>query len=371
MKKLAPQAFAFDQKLPGRYEPMNDTIITAALFGSGGGCQRFFRTRMVLGVLLAMGALSCAPMGEFLSASQRHAYRSDDYVIYPLRGAESTADLAQEFLQDRSKAWIIEDANPGNRFQGGDYVVIPLREDHRGGLSADGFQTVPILTYHRFAETCSSPLCMPAQIFDRQMRFLKENGYHVITPDDLLDFLYYRRGLPRKSVMITVDDGYRSAYDIAYPILKNYGFKATMMIYTSFVGVSKQAITWDQLRKLRAEGFTIGSHTIFHSDLTNLRQGESQEAFVQRILQELHGSKRILDQKIGQDTYILAYPFGYYDQRVVEMARQAGYKMAVSVARGGNPFFANTLSLKRDQILARDMATFKSRLKTFEKLPLK
>jgi len=85
----------------------------------------------------------------------------------------------------------------------------------------------------------------------------------------------------------------------------------------------------------------------------------------------LHGSKKLLDQKLGQDTCILAYPFGYYDRRVMDMARQAGYKMALSVTRGGNPFFANTLSLKRDQILTRDMAAFKSRLKTFEKLPLK
>jgi peptidoglycan/xylan/chitin deacetylase (PgdA/CDA1 family) len=371
MRKLVPQAIAFDQTLPGRYETMNGKTITAALCASGGGCQKFFRTRMVLGGLLAMVALSCAPMTQFLTTSQKRVYRSDDYIICPLDGAESTADLAQKFLQDRGKAWIIDDANLGNRFQSGDYVVIPLKEDHRGGLSVDGFQTVPILTYHRFAETCSSPLCMPAEIFDRQMRFLKENGYHVITPDNLMDFLYYRRGLPKKSVMITVDDGYRSAYDIAYPILKHYGFKATLMIYTSFVGVSKQAITWDQLRKLKAEGFTIGSHTILHTDLTNLRPGESQEEFVQRIFQELNGSKKILDQKIGQDTYVLAYPFGYYDQRVIAMARQAGYKMAVSVVRGGNPFFANTLSLRRDQILTRDMATFRSRLKTFEKLPLK
>ena len=371
MKKSEYQAIAFDQRLPSRYGPMNGTTITAALFGSEAGRRIFMTTRLVLGVLLAMGALSCTSMVEFLAAPQKRLYRSDDYVIYPLDGMESTADLAQRFLQDRRKAWIIEEANPGNRLQRGDYVVIPLREDHKGGLSADGFQTVPILTYHRFAETCSSPLCIPAQIFDRQMRFLKENGYHVITPDDLLDFLYYRRGLPRKSVMITVDDGYRSVYDIAYPILKRYDFKATMMIYTSFVGVSKQAITWDQLRQLRAEGFAIGSHTIFHSDLTNLREGENEDAFAQRVFQELDGSKRILDQKIGQDTYILAYPFGYYDRRVMEMARRAGYKMALSVTRGGNPFFANTLSLKRDQILARDMATFKSRLKTFEKLPLK
>ena len=339
--------------------------------GWAAGFRKLIATRMVLGVFLALGVLSCAPLYQFLGAPQKRVYRSDDYVVYALDGAESPADLAQKFLQDRRKAWIIEEANPENSFQRGEYVVIPLKERNKGGLKADGFQTVPVLTYHRFAETCSSPLCIPADIFDRQMRFLKENGYHVITPDEFLAFLYYRQGLPNKSVMITIDDGYRSVYDIAYPILKKYGFKAILMIYTSFVGVSKQAITWDQLRKLKGEGFAIGSHTIFHTDLTSLGEGETEEAFAQRIYRELYGSKRILDQKIGQETYILAYPFGYYNQRVMDVARQAGYRMALSVRRGGNPFFANTLSLKRDQILKRDIATFGSRLKTFENLLLK
>jgi peptidoglycan/xylan/chitin deacetylase (PgdA/CDA1 family) len=212
---------------------------------------------------------------------------------------------------------------------------------------------------------------MPASTFERQMRYLKENGYHVITAEELSDFLEYRRGLPRKSVLITMDDGYRSVYNIAYPILQKYGYKATVYVYTSFVGVSKMAITWNQLKEMKANGFSIGSHTINHSDLTQPKAGETEQAHLARVKEELFGSKKIIDRKLGQDTHFLAYPFGFYDQRSVHIARQAGYKYAMSVKRGGNPFFANPLTLRRDQILEKDMKTFISRLKTFKPLTLK
>jgi len=325
-------------------------------------------------ILIGIASLvfsSCAPTRTTTQSSNANIFRSEDYVVYQLKENETPAQLAGKFLGGQKKSWIIEEANPGTRFRNGSAVVIPLKEKNRGGLSADGFQTIPILTYHRFAEDCSSPLCMPAKTFEHQMRYLKENGYHVITAEDLVVFLGYRQGLPHKSVLITMDDGYRSVYNIAYPILKKYGFKATLFIYTSFVGVSKMAITWDQLKEMQTDGFTIGSHTIYHSDLTNPKEGESEQEHIARLKEELTGSKKIIDRKLGQETYLLAYPFGYYDQRSIQMAKEAGYKLAMSVKRGGNPFYANPFTLRRDQILEKDLQSFVSRLKTFNHLLLK
>jgi len=317
------------------------------------------------------GFFACAPANTVVQSSDKNLFRSEDYVVYQLQDSETPADLAEKFLGDKKKSWVIEEANPGLMFNSGKSVVIPLKNRNKGGLGAEGFQTVPILTYHRFAEDCNSPLCMPASTFELQMRYLKENGYYVITPEELLAFLEYRQGLPKRSVLITLDDGYRSVYNTAYPVLKKYGFTATLFIYTDFVGVSSMAITWDQLKEMRAEDFTIGSHTINHSDLTKPKDGETELEFMARIKEELHGSKKIIDQKLGQETHFIAYPFGYYDQQSIKIAREAGYKMAVSVKRGGNPFFTNPLSLRRDQILERDMDTFVSRLKTFNPMSLK
>ena len=90
-----------------------------------------------------------------------------------------------------------------------------------------------------------------------------------------------------------------------------------------------------------------------------------------RINKELHGSKKIIDKKLRQDTYLLAYPYGKYDQLSIKIAKDAGYKIAMSVQRGGNPFFANPLYLRRDQILRKDMQAFVSRLNTFKPMSLK
>ncbi|NNF99636.1 MAG: polysaccharide deacetylase family protein [Desulfobacteraceae bacterium] len=298
-------------------------------------------------------------------------HRSENYIIYRMSASEKAADIARAFLQDEDKAWIIEEANPRARFRAGESIVIPLKYKNNAGLAADGYQTIPILTYHRFARNCESPLCVPASVFDGQMKYLSGEGYQVIGPEDLFSFMANRQGLPKKSVMITMDDGYRSAYEIAYPILRKYGFTATLFVYTDFVGVSKMAVTWDQLREMKAAGFTIGSHTIYHSDLTTPKEGESEADFKTRVYQEVVDSKKILDRKLKQNTYFLAYPFGRYDQQVISISKQAGYKLAVSVNRGGNPFFTNPFAIKRDQILKRDISSFINRLNTFTPLSLR
>jgi peptidoglycan/xylan/chitin deacetylase (PgdA/CDA1 family) len=324
-----------------------------------------------MALTLTTGLLSCSLVNPAPRYSSERVFKSKDFIVYQAPTAVTSAELAERFLGDGKKSWLIEESNPDTGFNGGDSIVIPLNSMNRGGLYLDGFQTVPILTYHQFSKDCSSPLCVSDRIFDRQMRYLKENHFNVISPADLLAFLEFKQGLPKKSVLITMDDGYRSVYTYAYPILKKYGFTATLFVYTNFIGVSKMAITWDQLKTMKADGFSIGSHTMSHSDLTIPGDGEDKAEWLARINQELYGSKKIIDKKLSQDTILLAYPYGKYDQRAISIARKAGYKIALSVERGGNPFFANPLCLRRDQILRKDMQTFATRLKTFKPLPLK
>jgi len=304
-----------------------------------------------------------APKGE--------VFRSDAYMVYVMEGGETPKILAKNFLGEVEKSWIIEDANEGVSFKRGRAVVIPLKEENKGGLTAKGYQAVPVLTYHHFAEDCASPYCIPTPVFDQQMRHLKEHGYRVLTMGELLSFMQYRHALPKKSVVIAVDDGNRSAYKIAYPMLKKYGYTATLFIYTDFVGISKGAITWSQLSEMKAAGFEIGSHTKSHSDLTKQRKGEGDQVYMARVKSELLGSKRLLDEKLRQDTVYLAFPYGRYNERVMAISEQVGYKLGFSVKRGGNPFFADPLRLKRDQILKKDMETFAKRLRTFYEFSLK
>jgi peptidoglycan/xylan/chitin deacetylase (PgdA/CDA1 family) len=286
-----------------------------------------------------------------------------------MKAGDSAASIAAQFLGDPTAGWRIAEAN--GRLQPGRYVVVPLVQRNPGGVYANGVQLVPILCYHRFEDNCSSPMCLPGATFERQMKYLKDNGYHVISPEQLLAFLQFRQALPKKSVMITIDDGYRSVYNVAYPILRKYGFPATFFIYTNYVGVSSKSITWDQLKEMKANGITIGSHSMAHSDLSKRGDGESPEAYEQRVRLEVETSKRIIDHKLEQDTFIFAYPFGRVNQKAILLTRKNGYQLAVTVDRGGNAFFEDPLLLNRDMVLKRDMKAFVKSLKTFQPLSLR
>jgi peptidoglycan/xylan/chitin deacetylase (PgdA/CDA1 family) len=348
--------------------------------------MRIFRPRARSGFfipLLAALALvaSCAlenwdrrPSGHALAkdkAGEHAAYRSEDYAVLRLNGGENAESLALEFLGDPRKAWVIQEANKGKPWERDQVIVIPLKEEDKGGLTPEGYQIVPVLCYHHFAENCDSSLCTPPSVFEQQMRFLKEQGYSVISTAELVEFMAFRRAIPKKAVVINLDDGYRSAYEIAYPILKKYGFRTTLFIYTSFIGASSNALTWDQLKAMKADGFEVGSHTVTHADLSKRMAGESEKDYVARINTELLVSKQILDEKLNQNTEYIAFPYGAFSPLLLKLCEEAGYRVGFSVKAGGNPFFAEPLTLKRDQILKKDMESFSGKLKTLQPISLK
>ena len=299
-------------------------------------------------------------------AVERRIFRSDRYLVC-VPGEETTAEaLAAEHLDDPGKAWLVEEANDGSSFSASDAIVIPLREENPGGLAKDGYQTVPILCYHRFGKKNDGPLCVSEETFARQMAFLAENGYHAIGIGELLDFLDYRRSLPEKSVLITIDDGYRSAYEIAYPILRRHGYTAALFVYTDFIGSSAKSLTWEQLEEMKAAGFDVGSHTMTHCDLTEKRAEEDDRSYRERVREELLVSKRILDERLEQDTIAVAYPYGNAAPEILPLCHSLGYRLGVTVRPGANPFFADPLFLHRSQIVAGQGPPFQDRLKHFE-----
>ena len=322
---------------------------------------------VVIFVLCCIFFPGCKSLQMVTSPPAAVLFRSDDYIFYKIRDRENATELARKFLGDANKKWIIELKNQGVPFVQGSIIVIPLKYENKGGIQADGYQVVPILCYHRFDKNCKSKLCMPEHLFEEQIQTLKKNDFSIITSQMLLDFLEYREALPARSAMITIDDGYRSTYDIAFPILKKYGYTATIYVYTDFVGVSKSSLTWDHLKEMKSNGFEIGSHTVSHSDLTKKLEAETDNMYLERIDRELAISKQIIDSKLNQNTIALAYPYGRYNNIVQEIARRAGYQTAVTVKFDGNPFFADSMALNRWQILSNDKRDFISNVNTIKK----
>ena len=340
--------------------------------------MRFNSLHTSRNMLILIGSLICIPVALTSCSTvlkdlegQSEIFQSQDYIVYKVGKNENSTTLAQKLLGDSAKAWLIEDNNPADSFKRGQVVVIPLKEENIGGLYEDGIQVVPILCYHRFGKTCKSNLCISERTFIKQVEYLKKNGYHTIHLSNLMDFLNYKTAIPSKSVVITLDDGYRSIYDFAYPLLKRYGYTATLFIYTDFIEASRNALTWRQLRELKTAGFEIGSHSISHADLTKKLPHENDQTFWNRITQELITSKKIIDRKLNQDTQFFAYPYGNYNQQILDLFPKAGYKLGLTIRNGGNSFFANPLTLKRSQILEENMAYFVDRIQIVQPISLR
>ena len=181
-----------------------------------------------------------------------------------------------------------------------------------------------VLLYHRFEEKPrkGDQLAIMPSEFEKEMGELKEAGFTVIP---MQDFLAWRRGekdIPAKSCIITIDDGYLSGYEVAWPILKKFGYPFTMFVYIDYIGSGGKSISWDQLAEMRDAGVDIESHTYSHSHLDSPGYGvdATTRARVQKDLQtlgkegwlhkEVADSKKILEQNLGVKVDAFAYPFG-------------------------------------------------------------
>jgi peptidoglycan/xylan/chitin deacetylase (PgdA/CDA1 family) len=170
--------------------------------------------------------------------------------------------------------------------------------------------------------------------FVDEMDYLVANGYHTVTLADAYLAMAGVKDLPDKPVALTFDDGGLDNYTVAFPILADRGLTGTFFVITKTVGADGQ-MSWDQLREMAQAGMSVQSHSYSHPGLT----GVSDE----RLRSELVDSRTALLNEMGPPEYVLCYPAGEYDKRVIEAAKSAGYVMAVATSKGqalgpGAPF---------------------------------
>jgi peptidoglycan/xylan/chitin deacetylase (PgdA/CDA1 family) len=276
------------------------------------------------------------------------AFRSDDFIVTFARAGDTAETLAARYLGDAAKAWMIVDYMGRDTFAPGDEVIIPARSWNPAGVETGGYQLVPILCYHNLAVQAKGRLMMAASAFEEQMRYLKKEGYRVVSLKEFVEFMSFKRQLPRKSVVLTFDDGYRSFREFAYPILKELGFTATLFIYTDYVGAGR-AFSWDELKALAAEGFDVQAHSKTHGDLRRA-PNETEAQFARRMQAELDQPLAMFQQRIGSRPQFLAYPYGREDDDVVKKAKEYGYIAAFTVRRQGSAAFVYPLRGNRSQI---------------------
>jgi len=287
-----------------------------------------------------------------------------DFVV--IAGAKDTlASLAKRYLNNASMGNIIGEYNHINSVSAGQKITIPLQSFNPGGVGKSGFQTVPVLLYHRIENSKASSMVVTTKNFKQQMQFLKDNDYHVISMDQLLDYLELKTSLPPKSVVITFDDGWSSVYKNAYPILKSYGYPATVFLYTDFIGGGK-ALKWEQVKELSKNGFDMQCHSQSHRNLSKSKGESDFKEYFNNLHEEITGASEIISKRINKKVDLFAYPYGIVNSPTLAILEKNGYRAAFTVKRGGNPNFSNKYTIKRSMIYGNfSLKQFKKNLMTF------
>jgi len=313
---------------------------------------------------------ACSTIGP-ISEKHPKARVFEDFVLIKTIRGDTLSSLASTYLNDPNKDWLIADFNGITTLIPGQELIIPLSPINKGGLKADGYQTVPILVYHAFSENRSDKMSVPKDDFDIQMKYLKENGFHIISLDQLLDFIDFMEQIPEKSIVITFDDAWGSIYDIALPVLIKYGFTATFFIYTDFIGGGK-AMSWEQIKTLSKIGFDIQCQTKTHRNLASLKKNESFKEYFNSIDLEISYPKKIIKKILNKDCKYLAYPYGETNNIVIAILKKHGYRAAFTIDRKPNPFFVDKYRISRSVIYGSyDIERFKKELSVFQKNELK
>ncbi len=181
---------------------------------------------------------------------------------------------------------------------------------------------LPILMFHDISEQ-RAPISFPVAVFQRAMARLHSNDFRTLTLLEVAACLQRGAPFPDRSFAITFDDGYRTVYDQAFPVLRRYGMTATVFVTPGATKPADSAerlpalegrtmLSWHQIREMRDAGMDIGAHTCTHPRLTELP--------TERVRAEILGARTIIQEMLGQPVACFAYPFGRYDARIRDLA---------------------------------------------------
>jgi len=224
-------------------------------------------------------------------------------------------------------------------------------------------ERVPIFRYHRIgphdgcglnrrAAELSRRLTVSPDCFGFQMWLMAKLGYRTISMDELADGV--ESGcLPCRRFVVSFDDGYADFYEHALPILERHDFTAIVYLVASRVGEVdrwdeglgfplKPLLSWDQIRSMAGRGIEFGSHTCSHARLTTLDDG--------RLRDEIALSRTMLEEGLQRPVRHFCYPYGAHDAQVIEAVKAAGFRTAVTTAKGWVKAGASLLAQPRVKV---------------------
>jgi hypothetical protein len=214
---------------------------------------------------------------------------------------------------------------------------------------------VPILLYHRFGPVVVDGMTVTTPHFEAQLKYFGDRNYTVIPLRQLVDY-YLGKGvsIPSRCLVITVDDGHESVYTDMFPLLKQYQIPVTLFLYPSCLSNASYAMTWDQLREMKETGLAdFQSHTYWHPNFKKEKKRLKPAEYRSFVDMQLRKSKERLERQLDVNVDMLAWPFGIYDDELLEKAVEAGYVAGFTMERRHVTISENIMALPRYLIVDR------------------
>ena len=220
------------------------------------------------------------------------------------------------------------------------------------------FQHIPVLCYHHINPSehlKDNYLNTAPSDFKEHIQFLKESGYVSMISKEIPALTSGELDMPagKKPVLITFDDGYKSVYDHAYPVLKKYGYRGIVFLITDKIenDCTRMYMNKKQINELIQEGWEIGSHTVTHPKLNAIS--------MENMSYQITGSKHALEKMFGIQVVSSAYPYGIINRKILDYVRE-NYSFAFTTIQGNNYNFNDLFLMERYLILKTDtLSTFK------------
>ncbi len=236
------------------------------------------------------------------------------------------------------------------------------------GLAAIGDFTssrgAPVLHYH--SVNGENQASVTREAFYQQMRYLRDNGFSVVTLERLVDYLNGKEQISEKSIVLTFDDGYKTNYEIAFPVLKEMGFTATIFLTTGRIGKTSDwdtkkdvyglpLMSWSEVREMSRHGIEFGAHSDTHPDFTQID--------AERARDEISVSKAKIEDATGMKVKFFAFPYGYYNEDAKAIVKEFDFLGACTTEPGLNRPGQDLFAIKRSGVF-RDtsLAGFRTRL---------
>jgi peptidoglycan/xylan/chitin deacetylase (PgdA/CDA1 family) len=196
---------------------------------------------------------------------------------------------------------------------------------------------VALLGYHDFSENLpETAMRIRTSKFRLQMETIRQLGITVISLNDFIAWKKGEKKIPEKSLLLTFDDGWKSVYTDALPILREFGYPFTIYLYKNYVNGGAKALTTPMIQEIVAAGNTLGSHSVSHPYPSSIKkyQKKGPDAFDAFLRKEMGESKRFLESTFGVKVTTYAYPGGYHTEEMVPLGKEFGYTHGFTVVPG-------------------------------------